>query len=80
MSRRASPMKVEGQNGEHHCQCGEEDQVRRVEQMRAPIVEHGSPGCRRRGDTQSKELIVASARIAPAMPIAALRSQVERCR
>src|SRR5438874_7347126 len=47
--------KVKCQHGEHDCDRGKDHQVRCVQQMRAAIIEHGSPACGWRGDSESEK-------------------------
>src|SRR5580700_6737576 len=46
---------VKTQHGQHHRKRGKENEMRRVEQVRAAVVEHGSPARGRRRDAESKK-------------------------
>src|SRR5208282_5327721 len=46
---------VDGEDGEHHGQGREEHEMRRIEKVRAGVVEHGSPAGGWRGDAEAEE-------------------------
>ena len=46
---------VEGEDGEHDGECGEDDHVGRVEEVGAGVVEHGAPAGGRGGDAEAEE-------------------------
>ena len=46
---------VERQNRQHDCNRRIEDYVRRIEQVRASLIQHGSPTGRRRRNTQAQK-------------------------
>src|SRR5437868_4877464 len=49
------PNEIEAEDGQHHRERGKEHEVRRVEQVRAGVIEHRPPTCCRRRNTQSEE-------------------------
>src|SRR5690348_11167525 len=48
-------QKVEAEDAEHHRDGGEDNQMRRLEQERACVVQHASPAGGRRRHAESKE-------------------------
>src|SRR5579864_5006430 len=47
--------KVETENRQHHGNCGKQDEVRSLEKIHAAVVEHGSPACGGRRNTEPEE-------------------------
>ena len=54
-SRRASPSKIEREDGGHHGERGKHDEMRRVEEMAARVVEHRAPARHGREDADAEK-------------------------
>src|SRR5579864_3719894 len=47
--------KVETENRQHHGNCGKQDEVRSLEKIHPAVVEHGSPACGGRRNTEAEK-------------------------